>query len=87
MTVKELIEMLATQDPNAEVRMLGQPRYPTAHAVAGVASDAAVLAVEIEEGMLGDVPPNPPQAVVFLVEGESIGYGPRAAWIAAKPRR
>lgn len=42
MTVSELLELLDDQDPNAEVRLAFQPRWPLAHTVAGVASGDAV---------------------------------------------
>jgi len=71
MTVSELIRILQTQDPDAEVFMMNQPRYPIEHRVAGVAA---------RKDFDGDGPPED----VILVEGEWRGYGDRDAWEAAR---
>lgn len=85
MTVKELMELLERENPNAEVRMVFQRSYPLEYGVAGVASDAEVA--EVEGGDCQE--PGDDRAaknVVYVVEGEYGGYGRRAAWDAARGR-
>jgi len=71
MKVSDLIRILQTQDPDAEVFMMNQPRYPIEHRVAGVA-------------VRGDFSDDGPPEDVILVEGEWRGYGDRDAWDAAR---
>jgi hypothetical protein len=53
MKVKRLIELLETQDPNAEVYIASQPSYPIEYTIAGVAIR--------RDALMGDDPdlPNP----------------------------
>jgi len=71
MTVSELIRILQTQDPVAEVFMMNQPRYPIEHHLAAVA---------IREDFSDNGSPDD----VILVEGEWRGYGDCGAWEAAR---
>lgn len=87
MKVKELVELLRTHNPDAEVQMVSQPNYPHAHAIAGVASDAAVAETEWEED--GDEEEDLPRNagdVVYVLQGDWLAYGRRAAWRAARRR-
>ena len=70
MTVCQLIERLDEhfdEFGDGEVRLMTQANYPLEHTVAGAAS-----AEEIGE----DDPPN----VIYIVEGQQIGYGNERAW-------
>jgi hypothetical protein len=87
MKVKELIELLRKQGPDAEVQMVIQPTYPHAHRVAGVASDTAVAETEWDEdGDDEDEVPRDAKDVVYILQGDWVAYGPRAAWRAAHRR-
>jgi hypothetical protein len=76
--VRQLIDLLSDYSPEAEVRLAIQPRYPLEAHVAGVVSQSEIRAHSGKE--LGYDEPE----VVFLLEGEQIGYGPAVAWDAAE---
>lgn len=57
MTVRELMDLLASEDPAAEVRLMSQPSYPMDNGVAGVwTPPAPVQALCLECGQDGDSP-------------------------------
>jgi hypothetical protein len=76
--VRQLLDLLSEYSPEAEVRLLHQPRYPLASALGGVVGESEVR--EHEGGELGDEP-----EVVYLLEGQPLGYGRACAWEAASP--
>jgi hypothetical protein len=76
--VRQLLDLLAEYSPEAEVRLLHQPRYPLASTLGGVVGESEVR--DHEGGELGDEP-----EVVYLLEGEQLGYGRANAWKAASP--
>lgn len=84
MKVKELIELLAACDAEAEVSMMVQPHYPHEHRVSGVAlrEDCCGDEGETERSRESGTAPHD----VLLVEGSWIRYGNRAAWNAARTR-
>lgn len=70
MTVGELMDLLDEVDENAEVRLMTQPEWPFQHGVKGV-------------WMAGALDPDESHAetgVVYIVEGEQLAYGDKAAW-------
>jgi len=87
MKVSELIELLQDQDPDAEVMIMSQENWPFENAVAGVAVREEFVADdedcdddEREEPRYekGTAPND-----VFLVEGQQLRYGSKAAWRVA----
>ena len=76
MKVRQLLDTLSEYSPEAEVRLLHQPRYPLASALGGVIGESEVRDHEGRD--LGDEP-----EVVYLLEGEPLGYGRANAWEAA----
>ena len=87
MKVKELIDILGEQDPDAEVLIMSQQNWPFENAVAGVAvreefvdDDEDCDDEEREEPRYdkGTAPND-----VFLVEGQQLRYGSKAAWRVA----
>lgn len=87
MKVSELIELLGDQDPDAEVMIMSQENWPFENAVAGVAvreefvdDDEDCDEEEREEPRYekGTAPND-----VFLVEGQQLRYGSKAAWRVA----
>jgi len=87
MKVSELIELLGDQDPDAEVMIMSQENWPFENAVAGVAvreefvdDDEDCDKDEREESRYekGTAPND-----VFLVEGQQLRYGSKAAWRVA----
>lgn len=75
MKVKELIELLQEQDGDAEVRLAHQPNYPMDYALRGIAAT--------EDWVDGIEPADEENQIVYLVEGERLGYGRRDVWDAA----
>jgi len=65
LTVEALIEALEDCDPHAEVRLAHQPSWPLQFAVD---PDHPAAALDLEDG-----------PVVFLREGEPLGYLPEPA--------
>jgi len=89
MKVRDLIEILEDQDPEAEVLIMSQENWPFENAVAGVAAREDFVDDDEEEDE-DDEPgaerryekgtaPND----VFIVEGQQLRYGSKAAWNAA----
>jgi hypothetical protein len=66
MTVEELLEELGGCDPAAEVRIAQQPAWPFEYALD---TAQAVVAVDLDDS----------QPVVYLVEGQQLGYLPTQA--------
>lgn len=90
MKVKDLIELLEDCDADAEVFIMSQENWPFENTVAGVVArqdchddedgddDDATVERRHEDGTA----PND----VFLVEGQQLRYGSKAAWGAARRR-
>jgi len=66
LTVEELMEELEGCDPDAEVRIAQQPAWPFEYALDPA---HAVVAVDLDDR----------QPVVYLVEGQQLGYLPGQA--------
>ncbi|MDX2023261.1 MAG: hypothetical protein SF187_23710 [Deltaproteobacteria bacterium] len=90
MRVKELIEILEDQDPNAEVLTISQKSWPFEYEVAGVTARREVRRAEREEN--GEEDDNDAADAeedrrertaptdVLIVEGKQLRYGSKAAW-------
>lgn len=82
MTIDELIERLEEYRDDlggdTEVRLMTQQNWPFENAIAGLASRD-----EINDSLEGDEPDDV-EAVVFIVEGQQLGYGTKAAWEVAR---
>lgn len=78
MKVRELATLLSQKDPNAEVLIMAQRRWPYECRVAGVAERREFDA----PGERGDS--STLESDVFLVEGSVVRYGSRKAWDAAE---
>ncbi|RJS12402.1 hypothetical protein DRW03_36465 [Corallococcus sp. H22C18031201] len=85
MKVKQLISILETLDANADVYVMMQQHLPFECALAGV----AVRGEFTSEGTQRNGGPRPGESTapndVFLLEGEQLRRGDKAAWKA--PRR
>lgn len=90
MTIDELIDRLTeyrdAHSGDTEVRLMTQANYPFEYNIAGVVAN---VEMEDEDGESiyedpeldenGDLE-SPPDPVVYLVEGDQLGYGTKAAW-------
>jgi hypothetical protein len=86
MTVSELIERLKEyrdEFGDAEVRLMTQSNWPFENAVAGVTSGAEINEAGDEDDPDddGDVDDD---RVVYICEGEQLGYGTKRAWHVAR---
>ena len=87
MNVKQLIEILEDLDPDAEVLIVSQQHWPFENAIAGVAVREDV--VEDDEDLDDDEREEPryekgtAPSDVFIVEGQQLRYGSKAAWRVA----
>lgn len=88
MKVSELIELLQDQDPDAEVMIMSQESWPFENAVAGVAvreefDDDDDEDCEDDEREEPRYEKGTAANDVFLVEGQQLRYGSKAAWRVA----
>jgi len=74
--VRQLLDRLAEYSPEAEVRFVHQRSYPLQAALGGIVSEGEIRAHEGRD--LGDDEPE----IVFLLEGQPLGYGRAHAWEA-----
>lgn len=96
MTVKELIDLLETYDPTAEVRLGTQESYPFQNSLVGVVSADEINAgaepeeyddedpTAVEDHRVGDFDGIVDGPTVFLLEGRQLGYFNREAWDRAR---
>ena len=81
MQVRDLIELLEDQDPEAEVLIMTQQNWPFENAVAGVASREDIVEEEPDEDAGTD---GAARSDVLIVEGSQLRYGSKAAWNVAR---
>ena len=81
MTVSELMEHLEEMNPDAEVRLMTQRHYPLEARLYGVCESAELRSRE--DGEDDDDDDGEIEPVVYLVEGDQVGYGLKSAWRAA----
>lgn len=88
MNVKQLIEILEDPDPDAEVLLMSQQSWPFENGIAGVAVREDL--VEDDEDLDDEEREEPryekgtARNDVFIVEGQQLRYGSKAAWDAAR---
>lgn len=85
MNLAELIDRLeearAEFGDDAEVRLMTQEKWPFENAIRGVTSGSEINRAcdDWEEAEDGDSDVED-DAVVYIVEGDQLGYGSKAAW-------
>jgi hypothetical protein len=72
MTVRDMIAALGDYDPDAEVRIEIQPRWPLEYTIGDVVCSDSITEDEDEEEDEDDDKP----VVVYITEGSQIGYAP-----------
>jgi len=82
MTLDELLQRLEEYRDllggDAEVRLMTQSHWPFENAILGMVSKDEIEAASEDEE---DLPEGDSQeAVLYLVEGEQLGYGDKRAW-------
>ena len=82
MTLNELIERLEEyrdlHGEDCEVRLMTQQNWPFENTITGLVSGA-----EINDRDDDDDDDDETDAVVYIVEGQQLGYGSKRAWEAA----
>lgn len=84
MTISELIERLEEYRDelgDVEVRLMTQSNWPFENGIVGLASGAEINADADDPEDDGDVDDDD---VVYIVEGQQIGYGTKRAWDVAR---
>ncbi len=83
MTIDELIERLEeyrdSLGGDTEVRLMTQPSWPFEYAIAGVCSSEDI-AEAIDDDEQDDEEEPKEDAVLYLIEGDQLGYGTKRAW-------
>ena len=81
MTINEMIERLEEYQigGDAEVRLMTQSNWPFEYGITGLASREEINSAVDEAS--NEFPPH--ERVLFIVEGQQLGYGAKEAWEAA----
>ena len=77
MTKRDLINLLDDLDDDTEIRFMGQPSWPFEYSIQG-----AVLALDLYGFQPADMGNRDLDEIIYLVEGEQLGYGCNSAWEA-----
>jgi hypothetical protein len=87
MTIDELIARLEDYRDeiggDAEVRLMTQQNWPFENSIYGLASGAEINDYDEDEADGGD-DDAAEDAVLFIVEGQQLGYGTKRAWEVAR---
>ena len=88
MTIDELIARLEDYRDeiggDAEVRLMTQQNWPFENSIYGLASGAEINDYEEDDQDSGDDDDASEDAVLFIVEGQQLGYGTKRAWEVAR---
>ena len=90
MTIRELIERLEeladTLGDDVEVRLMSQPNWPFEYTITGVTDSEEIRRAERQDDQWDEDDPDEfdPEGdsdqIVYIVEGQQLGYGTSAAW-------
>ena len=85
MKVKELIDILEEQDPDAEVLIMSQQSWPFENGVYGVTVRSEMDGDDEDEDGADTTAGRDGRATndVFIVEGSQLRYGSKTAWDVA----
>ena len=88
MTIDELIARLEDYRDeiggDAEVRLMTQQNWPFENSIDGLASGAEINDYDEDDEDGGDEDDVSEDAVLFIVEGQQLGYGTKRAWEVAR---
>ena len=88
MTIDQLIERLEEYRDeiggDAEVRLMTQQNWPFENSIYGLASGAEINDYDEDDEDGGDDDDAAEDAVLFIVEGQQLGYGTKRAWEVAR---
>ena len=69
---------------DAEVRLMTQQNWPFENSIYGLASGAEINDYDEDDEDGGDDDDASEDAVLFIVEGQQLGYGTKRAWEVAR---
>jgi hypothetical protein len=81
MKVRELIEALEDFDPESRVLLMTQQNWPFENSIYGITSRDEIVRDPEDDEETADPDGGPPD--VFIVEGDQLAYGSKAAWRCA----
>jgi hypothetical protein len=88
MTIDELIARLEDYRDeiggDAQVRLMTQQNWPFENSIYGLASGAEINDYDEDDEDGGDDDDASEDAVLFIVEGQQLGYGTKRAWEVAR---
>ena len=88
MTIDELIERLEDYRDeiggNAEVRLMTQQNWPFENTICGLASGQEINDAAPDDPEDADHDDVEAEAVLYIVEGQQLGYGSARAWQVAR---
>jgi hypothetical protein len=88
MTIDELIARLEDYRDeiggDAQVRLMTQQNWPFENSIYGLASGAEINDYDEDDEDEGDDDDAAEDAVLFIVEGQQLGYGTKRAWEVAR---
>lgn len=88
MTIDELIARLEDYRDeiggDAEVRLMTQQNWPFENSIYGLASGSEINDYDDDDEEGGDDDDAAEDAVLFIVEGQQLGYGTKRAWEVAR---
>ena len=88
MTIDELIARLEDYRDeiggDVEVRLMTQQNWPFENSIYGLASGAEINDYDEDDEDGGDDDDAAEDAVLFIVEGQQLGYGTKRAWEVAR---
>ena len=88
MTIDELIARLEDYRDeiggDAQVRLMTQQNWPFENSIYGLASGAEINDYDEDDEDGGDDDDAAEDAVLFIVEGQQLGYGTKRAWEVAR---
>ena len=88
MTIDELIARLEDYRDeiggDVEVRLMTQQNWPFENSIYGLASGAEINDYDEDDEDGGDDDDVAEDAVLFIVEGQQLGYGTKRAWEVAR---
>lgn len=79
MTVRELKALLDQFEDDQEVRLMTQPSWPFENSIDGVV-DGSELVEEVDDEDIEDPTAGQYDGIVYITEGDQLGYGSRDAW-------
>ncbi|MFN5273317.1 MAG: hypothetical protein ACK5E3_08935 [Planctomycetota bacterium] len=88
MTIDELIARLEDYRDeiggDAQVRLMTQQNWPFENSIYGLASGAEINDYDEDDEDGGDDDDASEDAILFIVEGQQLGYGTKRAWEVAR---